>query len=317
MYIFFAGHAVEGERGEAYFVAHDSDPQNLHATGISFREVNDTLTRQVRAGTVVLFADACHAGGIGWTSDPSITPAAAHRSLEALGAKDRSFLKLLAARPTEQSFEDERWGGGHGAFTYAILSALRGAAEREMDGLIRVSELIDYVSRVVPEQTGARQNPRIAGNFDAAMPVAALPMPLRRAATQPATLRIVGPPQAAVYLDRAFRGTIRASGDLMIETTAGMRAISVDVPGGDTFEKPLTVVAGPTAVDLLQWPELIYSQLTASIRAGKVLGPGGAWEQFRAKTFGPSRIRCRDCNDGCGTRGYRNGVRVGLRAVHQ
>src|SRR5262245_41936493 len=35
VYLFFAGHAVADERGESYFVAHDSDPQNLHATGVS------------------------------------------------------------------------------------------------------------------------------------------------------------------------------------------------------------------------------------------------------------------------------------------
>jgi Flp pilus assembly protein TadD len=179
VYLFFAGHAVVAERGESYFVAHDSDPQNLHATGVSFREVNDTLANKVRAATVVLLADACHAGGIGWTSDPSV-PSTAQQSFEALGAKDRAFLKLLASRPSERSFEDERWGGGHGVFTYSILTALRGAAEREHDGFVRVSELIDYVSRVVPEQTGSKQNPRIAGNFEGALPMAALPDGQRR-----------------------------------------------------------------------------------------------------------------------------------------
>ncbi|HYP09041.1 MAG TPA: caspase family protein [Bryobacteraceae bacterium] len=187
VYLFFAGHAVAAERGESYFVAHDSDPQNLHATGISFREVNDTLTTKLRAATVVLFADACHAGGIGWTSDPSV-PSTAQTSLEGLGAKDRAFLKLLASRPSERSFEDERWGGGHGVFTYSVLTALRGAAERERDGFVRVSELIDYVSRVVPQQTDAKQNPRIAGNFEGGLAMASLPRnpqgPAITAATQ-------------------------------------------------------------------------------------------------------------------------------------
>src|SRR5436190_11072932 len=130
VYLFFAGHAVVAERDESYFVAHDSDPQNLHATALSFKEVNDTLTNKLRAATVVLLADACHAGGIGWTSDPSL-PSQAQQSFESLGAKDRAFVKLLASRPSERSFEDERWGGGHGVFTYSVLTALRGAAERE------------------------------------------------------------------------------------------------------------------------------------------------------------------------------------------
>ena len=145
-------------------------------------------------------------GGIGWTSDPS-APSQAQGALEALGTKDRAFLKLLASRPSERSFEDERWGGGHGVFTFSVLTALRGAAERERDGFVRVSELIDYVSRVVPEQTGAKQNPRIAGNFEGSLPVAALPADQRKASPAAATLTLRGTPSTAVYLDNEFRGS--------------------------------------------------------------------------------------------------------------
>ncbi len=285
VYIFVAGHAVTAERNESYFVAHDSDPQNLHATALPFKELNDALTNKMKAASVVLFADACHAGGIGWTADPSAKPAATQRSLEAMGANDRSFLKLLASRPSEQSFEDARWGGGHGIFTYSLLTALGGAADRDRDGFVRVSELIDYVSTNVPKQTEAKQNPRVAGNFDAAMPVASVPIDVRQPAPAPATLRVTGPPNAAVYLDREFRGSIRPTGDLMIETDAGARVISVDMPGsvGDgQFEQPLTLKAGQNAVDLQKSPEFALLKMKASIRAGNLLGPGGALEQYRA-----------------------------------
>ena len=80
VYFFFAGHAVTEDRGDSYFVAHDSDPQNLHATGIAFKEVNDALTNKMKAASVVLFADACHAGGIGWPPAPSAVPAATQKS---------------------------------------------------------------------------------------------------------------------------------------------------------------------------------------------------------------------------------------------
>lgn len=284
VYLFFAGHAVTAERNESYFVAHDSDPQNLHATGISFKEVNDALTTQLRAGSIVLLADACHAGGIGWTADPSAAPTAAQQSLEALGAGDRSFLKLLASKPSEQSFEDVRWGGGHGVFTYSVLSALRGEADRDHDGFVRVSELIDYVSTSVPKQTEARQNPRIAGNFDAAMPMASVPGDVRRQPAAPATLRLTGLPDTAVYLDREFRGRIRPTGDLLIETEAGSHALSAELPaGGDQpLEQSLSLQAGENRLDLHQSPEFALQRLRAGIRAGNLLNPGGAWEQYRA-----------------------------------
>lgn len=284
VYLFFAGHAVSAERNESYFVAHDSDPQNLHATGIAFKEVNHALTSQLRAASIVLFADACHAGGIGWTADPAAAPTAAQQSLEALGAGDRSFLKLLASKPSEQSFEDIRWGGGHGVFTYSVLTALRGEADRDRDGFVRVSELIDYVSTSVPKQTEARQNPRIAGNFDAAMPIASVPVDVRPQPTASAMLRLNGPPDTAVYLDGEFRGRIRPTGDLLIETEAGSHALSADLPGAgpQPLEQSLSLQAGQNVLDLQQSPEAALLRLRAAIRAGNLLNPGGAWEQYRA-----------------------------------
>ena len=110
VYIFFAGYGVVAEDNEGYFVAHDSDPQNLHATGLKFREVDATLSQRLKAGPVILLADACHAGTIGWTGTP--TPSKAQGALEQIGGRDRSFLKLLASRPSEGSYEDVRWAGG-------------------------------------------------------------------------------------------------------------------------------------------------------------------------------------------------------------
>ncbi len=74
VYLFFAGHGVVAERDEAYFVTHDSDPQNLHATALAFREVDATLRNRLRASLVVLVADVCHAGRLGWTSYSADAP---------------------------------------------------------------------------------------------------------------------------------------------------------------------------------------------------------------------------------------------------
>jgi Flp pilus assembly protein TadD/uncharacterized caspase-like protein len=285
VYIFIAGHAVAGEGSETYFVAHDSDPQNLHATGISFREVNETLTAKLKAATVVLLADACHAGGIGWTSDPSV-PSTAQQSFESLGAKDRAFIKLLASRPSERSFEDERWGGGHGVFTFSILTALRGAAERENDGFVRLSELIDYVSRVVPQQTGAKQNPRIAGNFEGATPLAALPANLLGKDVQaPASLRLVGSPSTAIYLDNQFRGTIRQTGEIVVDSVAGTHVLSIDTPRQETFDQTIVLRAGLNLLDVQKSAEFSLYRLQSALRTKGVVGSGGGLEVFRTQSF--------------------------------
>ncbi len=285
VYIFLAGHGVVGEGGEAYFVANDSDPQNLHATALPFRELNEAIGN-LRAGMVVLVADACHSGSIGWTGPPE-TMNTAHAAFESLGSKDRLVLKLLASRPSERSYEDARWGGGHGVFTQSLLEGLRGSAEREADGFVRASELIDYVSRVVPEQTGSKQNPRIAGNFEPRLALAILPRN-RTAAVGSTALNLKGPAGATVYLDNVFRGAIRNTGDLRLEAVAaGPRRLSVDLPGGYSVEQMLQVggVQGQGVIDISQLAGGPLLRLRSLVDKGVILESGGAWEYFRSQRF--------------------------------
>jgi len=281
VYLFLAGHAVRGDHGEGYFAAHDSDPQNLHATAISFAEINAAIGPRLRASTVILIADACHAGGIGWASDPA-APSDMQGAIESLGARDRTVLKLLASRSREQSFEDQRWGGGHGIFTFALLNGLRGAAERTPDGVVRAGELLDYVSRVVPEQTGARQNPRVAGNFEGSLPMAVLPVQRFVKPYEPASLSLRGAPGTAVYIDSRFQGTIRPSGELVIENLRpGARRISFEEPGAQAYEQELALPTGATTLDILNAPEFAVPRLDRLI--AKDLN--AAWQHFRSQPW--------------------------------
>jgi tetratricopeptide (TPR) repeat protein len=286
VYIFFAGHGVIAEKSKGYFVAHDSDPQNLHATGLSFDEVNQALSDRVRGGLGVLLADACHAGSIGWASNPQI-PSRAQNALEAIGG-DRSLLKLLASRPTERSYEDEKWDGGHGVFTYALLRGLRGAADRERDGVITAAELIEYVSKLVPEQTGTLQNPRVAGNFEARAPLAITLGAPAPAAPATVTLNLRGPAGSAIYIDDEFRGIIRTNGELRVERlNAGTRRLSVDVPGEAAIEHTVTLASAQTTLDLNRAPEYALARLQGLVRRGRVLDAGGAWDLHRTLTVAP------------------------------
>lgn len=286
VYIFIAGHGVVAEQNEGYFVASDSDPQNLHATGVSFREVNETLSSKLKAEAIILLADACHAGTIGWTPESAIR-GDAQPAIESLGARDQSILKLLASRPSERSFEDERWDGGHGVFTYALLSGLRGAAERDRDGTIRVSQLIAYVSQVVPQQTERRQNPRVAGNFEPRL-LLARGAPGQKPDKLPTIVSfdVTGPPGASVYFDRAYRGAIRTNADLRLEAVpAGAHRLEVELPGGDSFEQTIAIAAGQPRIDLNSLPGFAVARLQAAIRQGKVLQPGGAWDYYKSQQF--------------------------------
>ena len=133
-----------------------------NATAMSFQEVDEVLSSRLRAALVVVIADACHTGRLGWSSYSATAPSRAAEPLARIGQGDRSFLKLLAARPSERSYEDEKWNGGHGAFTHVLLEGLSGQADSDGDRVIRASEAIEYVSRRVPELTDSQQHPRVA-----------------------------------------------------------------------------------------------------------------------------------------------------------
>jgi len=54
----------------------------------------------------------------------------------------------------------------------------------------------------------------------------------------------------------------------VIETEAGSRVISLDLPGSEQFEQPVTLKAGENAVDLRRSPEFALVRLKASIKPG-------------------------------------------------
>ena len=174
VYIFFAGHGVvEGDR-DGYLLAHDSDPQNLYATALSVDELNKVISERLRTRLVVLITDACHAGRLGFASRGVEEKILVNRFLDEVGKTGEGVFRLLASRPDELSYEDKRWGGGHGVFTNFLLEGLRGRADRDGDGVVRAGELLDYLSEVVPNETKALQHPRAAGNIETRLPLAVI-----------------------------------------------------------------------------------------------------------------------------------------------
>jgi len=285
VYVFFAGHGVLDDHNEGYFVVRDSDPQNLRATGLSFQEVDRTLSSRLKAGLTILVTDACHTGRLGWASYAPGNPSRAADPVARIGQGDRSFLKLLASSASERSFEDDQWDGGHGVFTHALLNGLRGDADRDSNHVVQVAEAIDYVSRRVPERTNGIQHPRVAGTFDAQAALAVAvqpPAPL----VKTVSLEVSGPAGSSIYVDNVFRGAIRNSGILRIEPLApGPHAFSADFPDGAALDGSVTLRDIPARTTILSPSAAPLGQLRKRVRAGQVLETGGAWDYFRLQKF--------------------------------
>lgn len=158
--IMLAGHGVVGTDQELYFVAHDSDASEAY-TGLELRAFAQFLERRPPTQKAVFLMDICHAGAFGQTSKRrggGVTSEEAVRLLE----EGTGTVVLASSTGREASLEDEKFRGGHGAFTAALLDGLEGkadAATGQSDGYISLLELTSYVSREVPKLTSGAQHP--------------------------------------------------------------------------------------------------------------------------------------------------------------
>jgi WD40 repeat protein len=143
--LFLAGHRISAQDGKFFFL-----PSNAAFTGnrlvdpslaLSGDEIMSVLDAP---GNRLVFIDACQSGGV--DSDRMI------RSL-----MDSNAFVFAASRGSELSYEFPNLG--HGAFTYSILSGLKGAEAARAAGNISVLSLSGFVSTDVPRITSDRQHP--------------------------------------------------------------------------------------------------------------------------------------------------------------
>jgi uncharacterized caspase-like protein/TolB-like protein len=153
--IFLAGHGVQDRStGSYYFLPSTATAKNYVTAGVrmtDFDEMLRVVRRNVRG--VVLMLDTCHAGALKLAA-PHL--AALEDPAARLTASEGFFL-LAASKPGEES--EERVELGHGAFSYALLEGMAGAADADRDGYVSVTELFGYVTREVASLTGRRQHP--------------------------------------------------------------------------------------------------------------------------------------------------------------
>jgi tetratricopeptide (TPR) repeat protein len=160
--LFLAAHGTaEAGRG-AYILTYDSDPQDLAATALPMADVQKLIQQELaNVGRVLAFVDVCRAGTIG-----AIRSASVNLAVDKLGVAEGEIFGLMASRPREFSFEGPEFGGGHGAFSYYLLKALNGEADKDHNGVVDVNEVIKYVGDNVAQGTRDRQHPREFGNYE-------------------------------------------------------------------------------------------------------------------------------------------------------
>jgi len=165
--IYYAGHGAPdpGRPDNLYLLPTDADLGSLAATGFPMWDVKTALRRQIAAERVIVIADACHSAG---AADGDVVGGGESNAIaggfQSLFTPSRRLM-MTAAATNEFSLEDERWGG-HGVFTHFMLDGLRGAGDKDGDGIVTFTELFEHVSEGVRDATRGRQNPQRSGMGD-------------------------------------------------------------------------------------------------------------------------------------------------------
>ncbi len=162
--IFFSGHGGRfGEPGneESVLATVDTDLADIRNTSISSDELAHAFS-QIKSKQLLVFIDSCHSGGAAISkviSDDKgnvLKSGFSQNTFEKLAAGTGRVL-IAACRENEESvvFSNAR----NSVFTTTLLDGLRGAADKDASGLIKVFDLFKYISDEVPKLVPDTQHP--------------------------------------------------------------------------------------------------------------------------------------------------------------
>ncbi len=159
-------------------MAYDTNPNKLRATGLRSRDVVDIASEYGRERKVIMFLDACHSGGTGQdlATRGQLSVAQINEFYEEIGKENSFIVTMTASSKGEESLEGERFGGGHGVFTYYLGVGLSGAANSDLNQYITLGELYQFTRKKVREATNDKQSPTF--NFNQSAGSVPLDLPL-------------------------------------------------------------------------------------------------------------------------------------------
>jgi uncharacterized caspase-like protein len=175
--IFFAGHGAP-EDENTYWVTYNANIDDLYGTALSNNEIADMLDR-VEAKKMIAFLDSCYSAATVNRTDKKRSIMIVKDPF--LKFKGKGRVIITSSDGKEQSVEIDKFG--HGIFTYFLLKALKGDADKNSDGYIELDEVWDYVKYRVTDTArkyGGTQTPMLDGSYSAGIVLSKHPERLKK-----------------------------------------------------------------------------------------------------------------------------------------
>ena len=177
--IYIAGHGAPDplDPRNLYLITADTKPDDMGGTAFPMWQIQDVFDRILKAKRVLTFADTCHSYGFSGLRAGSGQKHAnnlVNQYLQRYASKGQRAV-ITASDISESSFEDAKWGDGHGVFTYFLLQGLQGKADANHDGVVTAGELFAYLQQSVRQATDGKQNPRALVGIDSSLTVSTVP----------------------------------------------------------------------------------------------------------------------------------------------
>ena len=182
--VYYSGHGWVDKTDNAYYLLqHDVKPSKLATSALSAEVFTDAL-REIQSERLLVVIDSCHAAGMATSKDAKEIAQADAELLEEFEDFERTSpskgvidaIKQGKGRVVFTSSEGEQksWvkDKSGSIYTYYFLEALQGAANQPGDTEVKVSNLMNHLSKAVPETAhklhGVEQTPHFdmdAGDF--------------------------------------------------------------------------------------------------------------------------------------------------------
>lgn len=161
--IFLAGHGAPDPLApqKLYVIAHDTRVDDMPQTALAMQELRWYIDQKVRSKRLIFLIDACHSAGLSTKGTRSLANNLANLYFENLLFQEQGRAIITSSDVNETSRESQKWGNGHGVFTFYLLEGLRGNADVNHDHFVSVGELFRYIRRNVRLDTDFQQNPRM------------------------------------------------------------------------------------------------------------------------------------------------------------